>query len=98
MRTLIFYKSEYIDEAKRLRDNYIAHLNETDIICENEQDDIEYARKNHYDEAIFIEDENTGKGQIQLNDWASHGIYRNVFINWLKDKELLKLQGQTVSI
>ena len=59
MRTLIFYKSEYIDEAKRLRDNYIAHLNETDIICENEQDDIEYARKNHYDEAIFIEDENT---------------------------------------
>ena len=52
-------KSEYIDEAKRLRDNYIAHLNETDIICENEQDDIEYARKNHYDEAIFIEDENT---------------------------------------
>ena len=41
MRTLIFYKSEYIDEAKRLRDNYIAHLNETDIICENEQDDIE---------------------------------------------------------
>ena len=59
MRTLIFYKSEYIDEAKRLRDNYIAHLNETDIICENEQDDIEYARKNHYDEAIFIEGENT---------------------------------------
>ena len=59
MRTLIFYKSEYIDEAKRLRDNYIAHLNETDIICENEQDDIEYARKNHYDEAIFIEDKNT---------------------------------------
>ena len=59
MRTLIFYKSEYIDKAKRLRDNYIAHLNETDIICENEQDDIEYARKNHYDEAIFIEDENT---------------------------------------
>ena len=59
MRTLIFYKSEYIDEAKRLRDNYIAHLNETDIICENEQDDIEYARKNHYDEAIFTEDENT---------------------------------------
>ncbi|MBR6149188.1 MAG: hypothetical protein IKQ44_12655 [Lachnospiraceae bacterium] len=59
MKTLIFYKSEYIDEAKRLRDNYIAHLNETDIICENEQDDIEYARKNHYDEAIFIEDENT---------------------------------------
>lgn len=59
MRTLIFYKSEYIDEAKRLRDNYIAHLNETDIICENEQDDIEYARKNHYDEAIFIEDLNT---------------------------------------
>ena len=29
----------------------------------------------------LIEDENTGKGQIQLNDWASHGIYRNVFIN-----------------
>ena len=59
MRTLIYYKTEYLDTAKKLRDNYIAHLNETDIICENEQDDIEYARKNHYDEAIFIEDEKT---------------------------------------
>lgn len=29
-----------------------------DIICETEQNDIEYARKNNYTEAIFIEDLN----------------------------------------
>ena len=58
-RTLIYYKLEYIDLAKKLQENYIAHQKDTDIISEEEQDDVEYARENQYDEAIFIEDANT---------------------------------------
>lgn len=58
-RTLIYYKPEQIDLAKKLRDDYIAHQKETDVISVEEQDDIEYARENHYDEAIFIEDAET---------------------------------------
>ena len=56
-KTLIYYKPEYIDLAANLRDNYLAHdFEEVDIISEQEQDDIEYARNMDYDEAIFIED------------------------------------------
>lgn len=58
-RTLIYYKPEYIDLAKKLQENYMAHQKDTVIISEEEQDDIEYARENQYDEAIFIEDANT---------------------------------------
>ena len=59
-KTLIYYKPEYIDLAAHLRDNYLAHdFEEVDIISEQEQDDIEYARNMDYDEAIFIEDLNT---------------------------------------
>ncbi|MCR5234761.1 MAG: hypothetical protein K6E53_12790 [Lachnospiraceae bacterium] len=58
LRTLIYYKPEYIDVARDLQDNYNAHQKEADIISEEEQDDIEYARENQYDEAIFIEDAN----------------------------------------
>ena len=58
-RTLIYCKPEYTDLAKKLRDNYNAHQKETDIISEEEQDDIEYAREKQYDEAIFIEDSDT---------------------------------------
>ena len=58
-RTLIYYKPEYIVLAKKLQENYIAHQKDTDIISEEEQDDIEYARENQYDEAIFIEDSNS---------------------------------------
>lgn len=57
-RTLIYYKPEYIDLAKKLQENYIAHQKDADIISEEEQDDVEYARVNQYDEAIFIEDAN----------------------------------------
>lgn len=59
MRTLIYYKPEYIDLAKKLQENYIAHHKDTDIISVEEQDDVEYARGNQYDEAIFIEDADT---------------------------------------
>lgn len=59
-KTLIFYKPEYSDLARDLRENYLAHDHKkVDIISEEEQDDIEYARKMLYDEAIFIEDINT---------------------------------------
>ena len=56
LRTLIYYKPEYIDVARDLQDNYIAHQKQVDIISKNMQDDIEYAREKKYDEAKFIED------------------------------------------
>ena len=59
MRVLIYYKPEYTDLATELRNNYFAHQIEADIISEDEHDDVEYARENLYDEAIFIEDSNT---------------------------------------
>ena len=58
-RTLIYYKPEYIDVAMKLQENYIAHQKEADIISEEEQDDIEYAREKQYDEVIFIDDADT---------------------------------------
>ena len=58
-KTLIYYRTGQIDLAKKLQDNYIAHQKDTDIISAEEQDDIEYARENHYDEAVFIEDSET---------------------------------------
>ena len=59
-KTLLYYKPEYVELAENLRDNYLTHgYEKVDIISEEEQDDIEYARKMQYDEAIFIEDLNT---------------------------------------
>ena len=59
-KTLIFYKPEYADLAIKLRDNYRAHDHgETAIVSEEEHDDIEYAEKMQYDEAVFIEDHDT---------------------------------------
>ena len=58
-KTLIYYKPEYIDLAKKLQENYSSHQKDTDIISKEEQDDVEYARENQYDEAIFIEDFDT---------------------------------------
>ena len=59
-KTLIFYKPEYTDLAIKLRDNYRAHDHEkADIVSEEEHDDIEYAKKMQYDEAVFIEDSDT---------------------------------------
>lgn len=56
-KSLIFYKPEYVDLAVKLRDHYRAHGHEkANIISEEEQDDVEYARERQYDEAIFIED------------------------------------------
>ncbi len=58
-RTLIFYKPEYIDLAMKLQENFLSHHHEVDIIPEEERDDTDYARKMHYDEAIFVEDSKT---------------------------------------
>jgi hypothetical protein len=59
-RTLFFYNPEYADLAIKLRDNYRAHGHEeTDIVSVEEHDDIEYAEKMMYDEAVFIEDRDT---------------------------------------
>ena len=58
-KTLIFYYPEYSDLAIKLRDNYRAHGHEADIVSEEGHDDIEYAEKKHYDEAVFIEDSYT---------------------------------------
>ncbi|MBR2811687.1 MAG: hypothetical protein IKD69_09935 [Solobacterium sp.] len=56
-KTLIFYRPEYADLAIKLRDNYRAHDHEdADIVSEEEHDDIEYAEKMQYDEAVFIEE------------------------------------------
>ena len=68
MKTLIYYMPEYVNLARKLRGEYIAHHHEdVDIISEEEQDDIEYARKMLYDEAIFIED----SGNVSIHDIKS---------------------------
>ena len=59
-KTLIYYLPEYRDIAKELQDNYVSHGHGVvDVISEEEQDDIEYAREKQYDEAIFVEDRGT---------------------------------------
>ncbi|MBR2802518.1 MAG: hypothetical protein IKE21_08075 [Erysipelotrichaceae bacterium] len=56
-KTLIFYKPEYADLAIKLRDNYRARDHAAaDIVPVEEHDDIEYAEEMQYDEAVFIED------------------------------------------
>ena len=58
-KTLIYYTPEYKDLAVKLRDNYLLNDHKADIISESEQDDIAYAEKMLYDEAVFIEDVKT---------------------------------------
>ena len=54
---MIYCMPDFVDLARKLRENYIAHRHEkADIISGEEQDDIAYAREMLYDEAIFIED------------------------------------------
>ena len=91
-KTLIFYKPEYADLAIKLRDNYRAHDHgEADIVSEEEHDDIEYAEKMQYGEAVFIEDSDT----ITIHDIesgytnrlpVSDVIYNNPKINTHKGR------------
>ena len=56
IKTLIYFPSEYKNLALKIRENYIEHHHgEVDLVSETDQNDIEYARKEKFDEAIFIE-------------------------------------------
>ena len=56
LKTLIYFPPEYRDLALKIRENYIEHHHgEVDLVSETEQNDIKYAREEKYDEAIFIE-------------------------------------------
>ena len=56
IKTLIYFPPEYKNLALKIRENYIEHHHgEVDLVSETDQNDIEYARKEKYDEAIFIE-------------------------------------------
>ena len=84
-KTLIFFKPEYVDLAMKLCENYRAHDHgEADIVSSEEHDDIEYAEKNQYDEAVFIEDGDT----VTIHDIGSGYTRRlpvsDVFYNDLK--------------
>lgn len=68
MKTLIYFMPDFVDLARKLRENYIAHRHEkTDIISEEKTNDIAYAREMLYDEAFFIEDSET----VIIHDIAS---------------------------
>ena len=55
-KTLIYFPPEYRDLALKIRENYIEHHHgEVDLVSETDQNDIKYAREEKYDEAIFIE-------------------------------------------
>ena len=84
-KTLIFYKSEYADLAIKLRDNYRAHDHgEADIVSAEEHDDIEYAEKMRYDEAVFIEDHDTVVFHELGSGYTNRLPVSDVFYNDLK--------------
>ena len=94
-KTLIFYRSEYDDLAIKLRDNYRAHGHEeVDIISEEEHDDIDYAEKLQYAEAVFIEDGDT----VTVHDIGSGYTNRlpvsDVFYNDSKTGSLEGITGR----
>ena len=81
-KTLIFYKPEYADLATKLRDNYRAHDHEkADIVSVEEHDDIEYAEKMQYDEAVFIEDSNTVTVHVIASGYTNRLPVSDVFYN-----------------
>ena len=56
LKTLINSPPEYRDPAHKIRENYIEHHHgEVDLVSETDQKNIEYAGEEKYDEAIFIE-------------------------------------------
>ena len=81
-KTLIFYKPEYADLAIKLRDNYRAHDHEeADIVSVEEHDDIEYAEKMQYDEAVFIEDNDTATFHDIESGYTNRLPVSDVFYN-----------------
>ncbi|MBR4206294.1 MAG: hypothetical protein IKQ92_12545 [Clostridia bacterium] len=88
-KTLIFYKPEYADLAIKLRDNYRAHDHgEADIVSAEEHDDIEYAEKMRYDEAVFIEDHDTVVFHELGSGYTNRLPVSDVFYNDLKPDSL----------
>ena len=81
-KTLIFYKPEYADLAMKLCNNYRAHGHEkADIVSVEEHDDIEYAEKMQYDEAVFIEDSNTVTAHDIASGYTNRLPVSDVFYN-----------------
>lgn len=54
-KVLIYYDKECEQTADIIIDNYRSHDVYCEKICTTIQDDIEYARENGFNEAIFIE-------------------------------------------
>ena len=81
-KTLIFYKPEYADLAIKLRDNYRAYDHtEADIVSVEEHDDIEYAEKMQYDEAVFLEDYDTATFHDIKSGYTNRLPVSDVFYN-----------------
>ena len=99
-KTLIFYKPEYADLAIKLRDNYRAHDHEkADIVSVEEHDDIEYAEKMQYDEAVFIEDSDTVTIHDIESGYTSRLPVSDVFYNGPKPDTHKGITGRdTLSI
>ena len=87
-RTLIYFPTEYRDLALKIRENYIEHHHgEVDLVSETDQNDIEYAREEKYDEAIFIENNDSVvihdirsgyTNRCPISDVCYNGIYARI--------------------
>lgn len=55
IKVLIYYDKECEQTADIIIDNYRNHDMYCEKVCTDVQDDIEYARENGFNEAIFIE-------------------------------------------
>ena len=82
-RTFSGRADEIYDHMMMCRDKTILAVNRSRLTRE-----AQWVMSLHDPTFRFIEDENTGKGQIQLSDWASHGIYQNVFIDGSFDEKM----------
>ncbi len=82
-RTFSGRADEIYDHMMMCRDKTILAVNRSRLTREGQ-----WVMSLHDPTFRFIEDENTGEGQIQLSDWASHGIYQNVFIDGSFDEKM----------
>ena len=76
------FKPEYAESAIKLRDNYRVSGHEAaDIVSEEEHDDIEYAEIMQYDEAVFIEDNDTVTIHDIESGYTNRLPFSDVFYN-----------------
>ena len=85
-RTISGRADEIYDHMMMCRDKTILAVNRSMLTRE-----AQWVMSLHDPTFRFIEDESTGKGQIQLSDWASHGIYRNVLIDGSFEEKMEKM-------